>query len=154
MQPVTPATGADLPDIVELLAANGLPTADVQPGPALALWVVRFDGRIIGVIGLERFNKVGLLRSLAVSAESRGTGLGVSLTRALESHAKRSGLTSLVLLTETAAGFFERLDYRVVARGDVPAAVQTSAEFRTLCPASAVCMTKLLGGGHRANRRC
>lgn len=144
MQPVTPATGSDLPAIVELLAANGLPTADVQPGSAPAFWVVRRDERVIGVVGLERFGTVGLLRSLAVSTEHRRMRLGVALIHALEAHASRSGLTSLVLLTETAAGFFERLDFHVVARGDVPAAVQMSTEFQALCPASAVCMIRIL----------
>lgn len=147
MQPVTPAAASDLPAIVDLLAANGLPTADVQAGSAPAFWVARHDGRVIGVIGLERFGKVGLLRSLAVSPEHRRTGLGVALSRALETHAMRSGMTSLVLLTETAAEFFERLHYRVIARGDAPAAVRESTEFRTLCPDSAVCMIRVLDTG-------
>ncbi len=144
MQQVTPAVASDLPAIVDLLAANGLPTADVQEGSAPAFWVIWREKRLIGVIGLESFGTVGLLRSLAVSAEHRRTGLGVTLTHALESHAMRSGLTSLVLLTETAAGFFKRLDYEVVTRDEVPASVQASAEFRTLCPASAVCMMRRL----------
>jgi len=65
----------------------------------------------------------------------------------LETHAMRSGVTSLVLLTETAAAFFERLHYRAVARGDAPSAARESAEFRTLCPDSAVCMIRDLDTG-------
>jgi amino-acid N-acetyltransferase len=144
---VTPAAASDLSAIVDLLEASGLPTADVRAGSGPQFWVARHDGRVIGVIGLERFGKVGLLRSLAVSSEHRRTGLGVALTQALETHAMRSGVTSLVLLTETAVAFFERLHYRVVARGDAPSAARQSAEFRTLCPDSAVCMIRDLDSG-------
>jgi amino-acid N-acetyltransferase len=141
---VTSAVASDLPAIVELLGANGLPTADVKLGSTLSFWVLRRDEQIIGVIGLERFGNVGLLRSLAVSAAHRRMKLGNALVRALEDHALQAGLTSLVLLTETAVGFFERLKYRVIAREDVPAAAQTSAEFRSLCPSTAACMIRIL----------
>lgn len=141
---VTLAACADLLAIVELLAANGLPTADVRVESHPEFLVVRQGTQVVGVVGLERFGQVGLLRSLAVSQQHRRLGLGIALTRALEAHAAEVGLSKLVLLTETAAGFFERLGYQVVARSAAPAALQASAEFRTLCPASAVCMIRNL----------
>jgi N-acetylglutamate synthase-like GNAT family acetyltransferase len=52
----------------------------------------------------------------------------------------------LVLLTETAADCFQRLGYRVVDHNNAPAPVQTSEEFRLLCPSSATCMAKSLKG--------
>jgi len=144
VQSASPAADADLSAIVELLAANGLPTADVRRDSRPEFLVMRQGRRVIGVVGLERFGVVGLLRSLAVSAEHRQLGLGIALTHALEEYAVRTGLKSLVLLTETAAGFFERRGYHVIARADAPAAVQASTEFRTLCSASAVCMIRKL----------
>ena len=39
--------------------------------------------QILGVVGLECYGDVGLLRSLAVSPEVRGRGLGVKLVQAL-----------------------------------------------------------------------
>jgi N-acetylglutamate synthase-like GNAT family acetyltransferase len=54
-----------------------------------------------------------------------------------------------VLLTETAETFFRRLGYTVIERDQAPSAVASSAEFRTLCPATAVCMTKRLSPSHR-----
>jgi amino-acid N-acetyltransferase len=47
-------------------------------------------------------------------------------------------------LTETAEGFFRGLGYHVIDRGYVIEELKQSAEFRSLCPASAVCMTKSL----------
>ena len=105
---------------------------------------MRCDGRLVGVVGLERFGATGLLRSLAVSAEHRGHGLGLELVRALEEHAAHTGTGALVLLTETARDFFFRVGYRVITRAQAPAAVRESSEFRSLCPDSAVCMTKQL----------
>jgi amino-acid N-acetyltransferase len=133
-----------LPAILALLTAAGLPVADLQPDKQAEFLVARHNGCVIGVVGLERFATAGLLRSLAVDAEFRRHGLGVALTQALEEHATRTGLASLVLLTETAADFFSRCGYQVIPRAQAPAAVQASSQFRLCCPASAVCMTKQL----------
>jgi amino-acid N-acetyltransferase len=49
-----------------------------------------------------------------------------------------------VLLTQTAEVFFANRGYRRIGRADAPQAVQASAEFRSLCPASAVAMSRVL----------
>lgn len=144
MASVFAAVSADLPAILSLLSSSGLPIADVKPDSHPEFLITRDNGRVVGVVGLERFGGVGLLRSLAVTPELRRHGLGLALTRALEERAATTGITSLVLLTETARDFFQRHGYQVIARQAAPASVQASSEFRTLCPDSAVCMTKHL----------
>ena len=141
---VSAAASKDLPAIVALLSAAGLPVADVAADSHPEFLIIRRDGRLVGVVGLERFGDIGLLRSLAVSAEHRGHGLGLELVRALEEHAAHTGTAALVLLTETARDFFLREGYRVITRAQAPASVRESSEFRSLCPDSAVCMTKQL----------
>jgi amino-acid N-acetyltransferase len=49
----------------------------------------------------------------------------------------------LVLLTETAGSFFKERGYTVTRRTHVPDAIRQSAELLSLCPDSAVCMTKI-----------
>ena len=49
-----------------------------------------------------------------------------------------------MLLTTTAASFFAKRGYRPLARDEAPAAVRATAEFRSICPASATCMGKSL----------
>jgi amino-acid N-acetyltransferase len=49
-----------------------------------------------------------------------------------------------VLLTQTAEAFFERHGYQVADRDHVPDEIKQSAEFQSLCPSSAICMTKSL----------
>jgi amino-acid N-acetyltransferase len=139
------ATAADRPSVRSLLAEAGLPVADLDSAPRLTIWVVRDDtGRAVAAIGLELHGDVGLLRSLVVTPERRRHGLGGTLVRTLEAHASASGVAQLVLLTETAETFFRRLGYAVIDRDTAPPSVAVSAEFRTLCPSTAVCMTKLL----------
>ena len=139
------ATTADRAIVRSLLAEARLPVADLDLASELTFLIVRGDAdRPIAAIGLERHGDVGLLRSLVVTPDRRGHGLGRTLVRALEAHAGATGVTQLVLLTETAEAFFRRLGYTVIDRGAAPAAVAASAEFRTLCPATAVCLTKRL----------
>jgi amino-acid N-acetyltransferase len=141
---VQSATRADLMAIRALLRSAELPTEDLHESAGARFWVVRHGSKLTGAIGLERFGAAGLLRSLVVDPSHRSAGIGVQLVRALESDAAAARVMQLVLLTQTAQSFFERLGYGVIDRALAPEAVRTSSEFRSLCPASAVCMTKTL----------
>ncbi len=56
--------------------------------------------------------QVGHLGRLAVRPETRGTGLGVDLVRAIEARAVERGLRVVALSAQThALGFYERLGY-------------------------------------------
>jgi amino-acid N-acetyltransferase len=136
------ATGDDLPSILALLSQSGLPTADLDEA-RLRDFIVALDaGDVIGVVGLERHGEQALLRSLAVAPGWRGQGLGRALVEAVEARVAGLGVRSLTLLTQTAAPFFAARDYVPIPRAQAPAAVQASAEFTSLCPASSTCMTK------------
>ena len=141
---IRPAHPADRPAVVELLHAEGLPSEDVDPSLAGFVVAEQGEGRVIGVAGLERYDRFGLLRSVAVSAEARGRGLGARLTEAVLEGAASRGLVEVYALTTTAADYFPRLGFEVVARAAVPAPVRASAEFSTLCPASAVALRREL----------
>jgi len=134
---------SDLETIRSMLAESGLPVED------LAIAEVNFrvarDARgIAGAIGVERFGTSALLRSLVVAPRSRGHGTGSALVQGLESSMRSSGIDSLVLLTQTAEPFFGKRGYTLTPRDQVPEPVRQSGEFKSLCPASAVCMTKAL----------
>jgi amino-acid N-acetyltransferase len=134
----------DVPAVVALLEGAGLPTADFANAPGLQMWVLVENGSLLGVIALERFGTNALLRSLAVAPEHRSRGFGHRLVSQLEHDAFAQGVERLVLVTETAEPFFRRLGYDVFERRYVSDDVKQSAEFRSLCPASAVCMSKVL----------
>jgi amino-acid N-acetyltransferase len=140
---ISPAAAADLPAILELLDQTKLPRA------GLADWVgttlVAKDGKqLVGTAALELYGDSALLRSVAVAAERRGQGLGVTLTAAALDLARRRGVRTVYLLTETAAQFFPKFGFQAIARSDVDQAVLASAEFTTACPASALVMARSL----------
>ncbi len=58
--------------------------------------------------------------------------------------AANRGVQQVYLLTETAADFFPRFGFQPIARSAVDPAVQTSIEFTSACPASAVAMVVML----------
>ena len=134
----------DLPAVAQLLESEGLPGADLASAHQFQTWLLEEQGSLLGVVGLERFGHEALLRSLAVAPDHRKRGLGRQLVARLEQDADAEGIQRLVLLTETAHAFFRDLGYAVIDRRRVSDEVRQSAEFRSLCPASAICMSKTL----------
>jgi amino-acid N-acetyltransferase len=130
-------------DIRALLDASDLPVQDLDEAGIDFIVAVHRD-RVVGVVGVEAFESSGLLRSLAVEVAHRNTGVAGRLADAAELHARDGVLCELVLLTQTAESFFARRGYEVIERNRAPDAVQSSAEFRSICPASAICMRKHL----------
>ena len=137
------ATEADARGIRVLLEGSGLPTSDLRTARPDFV-IADSGGRIIGAGAVERFGSAGLLRSVAVEAQWRGSGVGSRIVQELEERARTGGISELVLLTLTARNFFERLGYRAKSREQVSASLLESTEFRSLCPASAACMAKTL----------
>jgi len=137
------ATPEDTQGIRLLLERAGLPTSDLAA--AKPEFIVAYEGaELVGAGALQRFDAVALLRSVAVVASRRGSGLGRLIVQELERLARGTNVTQLVLLTQSAQRFFEQLGYRAIERHNVPQAVQASEEFRSLCPTSAACMSKTL----------
>jgi amino-acid N-acetyltransferase len=137
-------SSADLTAIESLLQNAGLPTEDIRGIPGLRTWVIETGGTLRGAVALEPFAHEGILRSLAITPDARSHGLGRRLVAQLESDARIDGVRKLVLLTQTAETFFNSLGYQIISRDDVSDVVKGSAQFRSLCPASATCMAKVL----------
>jgi amino-acid N-acetyltransferase len=136
---IAPATPPDLPAIFDLLDRSKLPRDGL--GDHIATTLVARDGRhLVGTAALELYGASALLRSVAVAAEQRGRGLGQALTSAALDLARRRGVRTVYLLTETAADFFPKFGFRPIPRSEVDQAVLRSTEFTTACPASALVM--------------
>ena len=138
-----PATEADSEIIRDLLERSGLPTSDLSNSRPEFV-IATSAGQVIGIGALQHFGSAALLRSVAVEPERRGSGVGRLIVAELERRARTAGVTELILLTLTARDFFDRLGYRAKDRAQVPPAILESAEFRSLCPASAICLGKRL----------
>lgn len=127
-----------------LLAEAGLLADDITAAHLEHFLGAWSGSKIEGVVGVELHGPDALLRSLAVTAESRSAGLGSELVAAAESYAAQKGVRSLFLLTTMARGFFEKLGYTEVARESAPDAIRGTREFSAICPESAVFMVKHL----------
>jgi amino-acid N-acetyltransferase len=141
------ANPGDEVQIKRLLAECELPGEDITPAHLQDFLVMRDSAHLAGVIGLEVFGPVALLRSLAVRLACRGRGIASRLAHKAEEHARSRGVEAVYLLTTTAEGFFVRRGYARVDRDVLPEAIKATVEFQSLCPASAVCMVRHLGAG-------
>jgi amino-acid N-acetyltransferase len=135
--------GSQLPYVADLLAENDLPARDLSSKPE-CFYVARVDGDRVGAGGVEVYGPDGLLRSVVVEADARGTGVGSAICDELERRAADRGVERLYLLTTTAAPFFEDRGYEAVDRSAVPPAIGRTTEFADLCPDSAACLEKQL----------
>ncbi len=129
-------------DVKRLLAESGLPTADITAQHLHHFFGCGHKGKLKGVVGLELYAEVALLRSLAVAIERRGAGTGSKLVEHAEGYARNQGVKSLYLLTATAEAFFQHRGYTRIPREDAPAAIAGTREFSGICPVSSAFMTK------------
>lgn len=138
-----PAREDDVSAILHLLRTCQLPVSDLASGQRM-FFVALADEQVIGCVAVEIYADGGLLRSLAVDSGFRGRGIGQKLVSEAENWAVNNGLSRLYLLTTTAAGFFTLQGWKNTERATVPATIALSSEFASVCPSTAVCMTKTL----------
>lgn len=136
-----PAEGPERILAEQLLLSAKLPT-DILTSGLGELWVARKEGAT-AVGGFEFYGEDALLRSVAVDAAHRGTGIGSRLTDALLKIAEERGVLRVWLLTETAERFFQKKGFRRVDRSSITnTALLASPEFTHVCASTAVCMMK------------
>lgn len=126
------------------LSKAGLPAGDLKEA-APRFW--RFsvaDDIPAGFGGLEIYGSDALMRSVVTLPPLRGRRIGAAIVTALEAEARLAKCRTVYLLTTTAQPLFEKLRYGVIDRAQAPAAIRASAQFSSLCPASAALMMKRL----------
>lgn len=133
------ASAEDLAPIVSLLERSELPTDDCRE--RIDGFVLLEDGEnIIATGGLELHGKEGLIRSIVVVPDRRGTGIGRCVCAKLEKRAGAAGIERLFLLTDNAVPYFLGLGYQLLRRADTPPEIRATKQFSSLCPGSAKVM--------------
>jgi len=133
--------------VIDLIKGAGLTVEDVNSPKLVHFIVARKGDAIVGTVGLEPAGRDALLRSLAVAAGHRRQSIATRLVAAIEKYARARDTEALYLLTMDAAGFFAKQGYQPFDRQAAPAIIQTTEEFRTLCPETARCLRKRLSPG-------
>jgi amino-acid N-acetyltransferase len=134
------AHGSLIKEVIALLQQNQLPVSDIDEKKILFALVER--DRVIGTGGLEFFDDCALLRSLSVTKDLRGKGLGKAITHELEKICREKGTVNVYLLTETAENFFTNEGYQAIKRADAPLSIKNCSEFTTVCPSTGILMHK------------
>ena len=131
-----------LPQIIALLKHATLPTADLKEPLRAAFFACGQTDQPSGIVGLEIYGPIALLRSLAVHADCRGHGMAKALISHAESQAMQRGANKIYLLTTSAHALFLSQNYALISRASVPAAIKNSSQFAALCPANATVLFK------------
>jgi arsenate reductase (glutaredoxin) len=134
----------DNPGLIAALKDEALPTDDLAE-PNRTFFVYRsLAGAVLGYGGFERYGPDVFLRSVVVAPDGRGKGIGRNLVPLLLYRAYRQGARTAWLLTTTAADFFEKIKFKRRAREEAPAAILQTRQARSLCPTTAVLLSKTI----------
>ena len=138
---ITPFNPEYKETIISLLQSEGLPVEDLPLGLPNFL-MAKYNGFIVGAIGMETYGHEGLLRSLVVKRAYRKMSIAARMIEELERLAKTLEIKSIFLLTETAQDYFLKKGYEFLPREQAPGPIRQSSEFTHACPASATLMQK------------
>jgi N-acetylglutamate synthase-like GNAT family acetyltransferase len=123
------------------LDAARLPCEDLAE-PDRLFFELADEAGPIGFIGLEGIGADRLLRSLVVLPSRKRRGYGGLLVAHVEAFARQDGVERLHLLTQTVPDFFRARGYRPAERSSAPASIVSTAQFASLCAASAAYLVK------------
>ena len=134
------ATDEDNDVIRFILQSRRLPTESI--GTGVTDFHLALDGAVVvGIAGFEYYGDDVLLRSVAVPSDVQKTGIGSKLVDRMIALAKEQGKKRIVLLTESASGFFAQKGFTTVERSSIAnAAMKRSTQFGGCCCGSAACM--------------
>lgn len=127
-------TIVDLPRIHLLLEELDLPTIGVSEHLD-DFFISVYDNTIIGIIGLEIYDKVALLRSVGVKPSYQGHKIGDDLMTMIFEYAKFKSIEKIYLFTDTASKWFERYDFVKISNDELDPILLESKEY-TLCESS------------------
>ena len=133
------ATGPDLPAIAQLLHDGGQQAGAARERVGRTV-VAQGDRNVIGTAAWDPAGDAAMLRSVSVSEDVRGAGIGSLVTAAALRGIARNGIRDVYAVTTDAEGFFTRCGFRVVSRDELPPGVAEHRQITRECPASAPVM--------------
>ncbi len=137
------ATENQISDIKSLLKNLNLVYEDVDKYVENFI-VVLENKQIVGCAGFEKYEEVGLLRSVAVDSKHQGKGIGHKLIKEINANASKREIKEFYLLTDSASQFFHKFGFEEVSRANVDIRIKKTYEYSEACPESAIVMKKIL----------
>ncbi len=133
----------DLDSIILLMKKQKLVSEEIKEHLE-NFYVIKYENEIIGCAGIEHYEDVGLLRSVAIDTRFQGKGLGKKIVSKMLSVAQEKGIVYLYLLTDTAENFFKRFSFKIISRNKVDKRIKQTYEYSTGCEETAIVMIKKL----------
>jgi amino-acid N-acetyltransferase len=140
---LTIADPAQMSEVQALLKKSKLPFEDIDKHFHNFVCAFR-NNSVIGVIGIEEYGTIALLRSFAVDETCRNKGIGLLLLNKLVDISKKKNIKEMYLLTTTARDYFSKHGFTKIDRNVLPPEIKATGEFNSLCPVSAICMRRTL----------
>jgi amino-acid N-acetyltransferase len=135
------ATPADKNQIRRLLSECELPTLYIHRH--LKSFMVAKEGKkIVGVIGVEVYGRVGLLRSMCVDQAYRGQGIAKMLYAKILVYAQMRRISRLYVFTWDAEKFASKLGFHKIDKKRIPKSIRSTWQFRSFGRYPVVCMMK------------
>jgi len=128
-------------EVRELLSECGLPTRYVHRHLKSFL-VAKAGEKTVGVIGVELYGRVGLLRSLCVDPDFRDRGIALALNEKMLDDARAQKIDRLYLFTLRAEKFAAKLGFRKLEKSRIPRSIRATWQYRSFRPYPVVCMVK------------
>ena len=102
--------------------------------------VAKAAEKTIGVIGVEVYGRVGLLRSLCVNQAYRGQGIAKTLNAKMLAYAHMRKIDRLYLFTLNAEKFAYTLGFHKIDKKRIPKSIRSTWQFRSFNSYPVVCM--------------
>ncbi len=135
------ATPADKNRIRRFLSECGLPTRYISRH--LESFLVAKDAqKVVGVVGLEIYGRVGLLRSMCVAPAYRGRGIARMLNAMIMAYARMRKIVRFYLFTVSAEKFASKLGFHKLERKRIPRSIRSTWQFKAFKPYPVICMMK------------
>jgi amino-acid N-acetyltransferase len=135
------ATPADKNQIRRLLSECGLPNLYIHRH-LKSFMVAKRAKKVVGVIGVEVYGRVGLLRSMCVDQAYRGQGIAKMLHRKILTYAQLQKVGRLYVFTLNAEKFASKLGFHKIDKKRIPKSIRSTWQFRGSRRYPVVCMMK------------
>ena len=136
---IRPAGRNELAGIRELLASQNLPHERFEERLSHLL-VAQSKGTVVGCIGLELLDRMGIIRVLAVEPGFQEEDIDRQLIEHILDYARLANIEEVYAFTSSLSPYLEELGFKAVNREELPPEIKELPDLNVLYPETALCL--------------